>query len=440
MKTNHPRMIMLIVLLSYLIILIDNSLVFTCSKQIGASFAMTTNMTTWISNAYALTFGSLLIFGGRIGDLLTRRRIFIIGLIIFGFSSLAVSLAPNGPALIAERALQGCGSAIIAPATLAIIIDSFTGQARDRAIVIYGAMSGIGISLGLIVGAGITTFWSWRIGFMINFPITILLVALAMKYIPKTGAKKSRIDYWGVLLSFMALALIINGINGIGPRLISLVVGAILLLLFILLESHINLPILPLRIFYSRDRSLAYQIRFLYSGAITSFWFYTPRMLQDVYHFTPLVVGFVFLPMTIVNFFSAQAVNHLTTHFKDEQVLSAGLMVATVGFATLIFVHAKSSLLGMVIIPLMVIGLGQGLILSPVTTLAVKGLNSELGGIASAVLNVMLQIGGVIGIAFLAVISTGHSALPSYHLQVAGDTVLALVSLVISCCYFIKQS
>lgn len=157
MKKKSIDLIMLIVLIGYFIILVDTSLVFTCSDEIGATFNMSTETATWISNAYALTFGSLLLLGGRLGDVFERKNVFIIGLALFDLSSLSVGLSPSGIFLIASRAIQGIGAAIIAPATLAIIMDNYQGAKQAHEVAVYGMMSGVGVSLGLIIGAGITT-------------------------------------------------------------------------------------------------------------------------------------------------------------------------------------------------------------------------------------------------------------------------------------------
>lgn len=435
MKKNSRR-IMTVVLLGYLIILIDTSLVFTCSNEIGASFQMTTQAATWISNAYALTFGSLLLFGGRLGDIFNRRLIFSIGLLIFGTASLCVGLAPNGVVLIATRAIQGIGAAIIAPATLAIIMDNFTGAAQTHAIVIYGAMSGIGVSLGLIVGAGITTIASWRVGFPINVPITLLLIALTYLYVPAhTHHSPGRVDYLGSLLSFTGIALITNGINGVGNKLFSFFGGVALLIVFILVEKRATTPVLPLAIFQSAHRVNAYLIRFCYSGAITSFWFFTPRILQTVYQLSPILVGASFLPMTIVNFFSAQQVNRWTANRRQESIMIGGLVIATLGFGGLLLLKGDSSYWLGVALPMILVGYGQGLILSPVTNIAVAGLPSSLGGIASGLINVMLQIGGVVGLAALSVLSGTAINIHNYHLQMLGVTIMSAIALLLALRY-----
>lgn len=427
---------MLIVLMGYLIILIDNSLVFTCSSQIGASFRMSTVATTWISNGYALTFGSLLLLGGRLGDVWSRQKIFILGLVIFGTSSLLVGIAPNSICLILARLFQGSGAAIIAPATLAIIMDNFEGKEQARAIIMYGAMSGIGISLGLIIGAGITTISSWRYGFLVNVPIAALLVVLTERFIPENIHSQSNIDYGGALLSFLGITFVINGINGVGPKLISLLFGLVLLITFVDREKQVKDPLLPFSIFPSGRRVGAYLIRFVYSGAITSFWFFTPRMLHSFYHFNPLMIGLSFLPMTIVNYLAAQLVNRLILRFKNEQIMASGIIIASLGFAMLITLHHDSSFWLRVVPATLLVGFGQGLILSPVTTIALEGLPANLGGIASGVINVMLQTGGIFALAILAIISANHPILIAYRIQITGCTVLSLASLVLALVFY----
>lgn len=429
MTKNRQRMIMLIVLLSYLVILIDNSLVFTCSTEIGSSFNMSTTSIAWVSNAYALTFGGLLLLGGRLGDILNRKKVFIAGLLFFGFSSLAVSMAPNSAALIAFRAVQGCGAAIIAPATLAIIMDNFTGAAKIRAIIIYGAMSGIGMSIGLIIGAGITTIASWRYGFLINFPITILLAILTVMYIPNNPIQHLKLDYGGAFLSFIAITLIINGINGIGPKILSFVMGIILLGIFIYRETRAESKILPLEIFRSRHRDYAYLIRFIYAGAINGFWFFTPRMLQSVFHYSPIIVAVLFLPMTIINYLAGQWVNKLVVKFQQELIVTIGLVLTTIGFLLLAFLQPADNLAVSLIVPMIIIGFGQGLILSPITAMGIAGLSSTIGGIASSVINVMLQIGGIIGIAILSILPSQGTNIGNYHIQMIVVTIFSLVGL-----------
>ena len=170
MKKESFGIILPLTLLAYFLILMDNSIIFTSSVQIGESLNLTDTSLAWVSNAYTLTFGGFLLLSGRLSDLLGRKRIFQIGLVIFGLSSLAIGLAQNASMMILARAIQGIGSSIIAPTTLALMMDAYTGEMRTKAISYYGATAGIGSSVGLLIGGGLTSFVSWRAGFLINVP------------------------------------------------------------------------------------------------------------------------------------------------------------------------------------------------------------------------------------------------------------------------------
>lgn len=439
-KKKHFDMIMLIVLIGYFINLVDTSLVFTCSDEIGATFNMNTEMATWISNAYALTFGSLLLLGGRLGDLFGRKNLFIIGLTIFGLSSLSVGLSPTSICLIASRAIQGIGAAIIAPATLAIIMDNYSGAKQAHQVAVYGMMSGVGVSLGLIIGAGITTIASWRWGFLVNVPLCLMQIFLTVKYIPQIKNNiTQKIDFVGATASFLGIVLLVNGINGLGNKLFSLIIGFILLIIFILYEAKKENAILPLVIFKSKTRSLAYLIRFVYSGAITSFWFFTPRILQSLYHLSPILVGISFLPMTVVNFYAAGLVDRFARKIGQSKTMILGLIITGIGFASLILLNQGSNYWLNVALPMIFVGFGQGLVLSPVTNLAIDQLPDKFAGAGSGLINVMLQIGGVAGLAVLSIVSAGHLPIVAYRFQVIGITILAVISLFISLFYLKKE-
>lgn len=433
MHKKQKVLVMSIVLLGYFIILVDTSLVFTCSKEIAQSFIMDSNMSAWISNAYALTFGSLLLLGGKLGDIYGRRLIFIGGLILFGMSSLAVGLSTSVLMLISFRAIQGVGAAIIAPATLAIIMDYFEGNERVFAISIYGAMSGIGVSVGLIIGAGVTTILSWRWGFLVNVPITMILIVMSLRILKKGSIRRQSTDILGALTSFFAIVFIINGISGIGSHVISLGAGLLLLVYFIYHEADYEQPLMPLKLFNSVNRSFAYVIRFLYSGAITGFWFFTPLFLQASYKMTPLMVGISFLPMTIANFFSAETVSYFTKKLGTIKLLILGLIITTIGFAGLIFLKGNQNYWGNVALPMLIIGLGQGIVLSPVTNLAVENTPTEVSGVSSSLINVMLQIGGAFGLATLSNISRHLIGFQrTFHVQSIGFTIFSGFALILA--------
>lgn len=206
MKKESFGIILPLTLLAYFLILMDNSIIFTSSVQIGESLNLTDTSLAWVSNAYTLTFGGFLLLSGRLSDLLGRKRIFQIGLAIFGLSSLAIGLAQNASMMILARAIQGIGSSIIAPTTLALMMDTYTGDMRTKAISYYGATAGIGSSVGLLIGSGLTSFVSWRAGFLINVPLILLLMYLTHRHVVAKAGHKEKIDYLGSFWSVAGLA------------------------------------------------------------------------------------------------------------------------------------------------------------------------------------------------------------------------------------------
>jgi len=206
-------MTLVITLLSYFVILMDNSIVFTSSLQIGESLQLDSTHLAWVSNAYTITFGGFLLLAGRLSDLLGRKHIFQLGLVIFALSSLAIGYAQSAAMLIGARAVQGIGSAIIAPTSLALIMDAYIGEMRSKAIAYYGTTAGLGSSIGLLIGGALTSLFSWRVGFLINVPIALLLVVLTWRYIKDSETVNSKIDYWGSILSVIGLSSLIYSLT-----------------------------------------------------------------------------------------------------------------------------------------------------------------------------------------------------------------------------------
>lgn len=286
-----------LVLVSYFLILLSNSVVFTSTVQMARDLNLTATDLAWVSNAYALTFGGLLLLAGRAGDLFGRKQLFIAGLIVFGIGSLVVGLAQNASQIIAARAFQGVGGAILAPGSLALLLDSYTGEMRTRAIAYYGATAGFGASIGLVAGGFFAALWTWRIGFLINVPIAIIAALISVFTITQSQKLDGKIDFGGALLSVLAMASLVAGIAY--KNWIVIVLAFILLAAFVWLEKRVTEPILPLQVFANRQRSGAYIARFLYMGAMLSYWFLTPQALQNALHYSVLMAAIAFLPMTI---------------------------------------------------------------------------------------------------------------------------------------------
>ncbi|HET7822746.1 MAG TPA: MFS transporter, partial [Ornithinibacter sp.] len=307
---GHPRAILAIILVSYFLILMDNSVIFTGLPSIAAALDLGPVGLSWVQDAYTLVFGGLLLLGARLGDLLGRRRVFVAGLGIFVTASFLIGTAPTGAWLIGGRALQGVGAAIVAPSALALLTASFAeGPQRSRAVAWYAATAGIGASLGLLVGGAAAQWISWRAGFFVNVPIGIALALLAPRYLPATAARTGRFDLAGAFGATIGVGALVFGViesaeRGWGSPLVvaSLALSALVLAGFVAHERRAAHPIMPLRLFADRRRAGAYVARALYLGAMMGFFFFTTQLMQDVLGFTAFQAGLGFLPMTVVNF------------------------------------------------------------------------------------------------------------------------------------------
>ncbi|WP_260287211.1 MFS transporter [Peribacillus aracenensis] len=412
-----------ITLLSYFLILMDNSIIFTSSVQIGESLGLSAAALSWVSSAYTLTFGGFLLLSGRLSDLLGRKRIFLFGLFIFGISSLIIGLSRTPEMVIAMRAIQGIGSSIIAPTTLALIMDAYQNNMRQRAISYYGATAGIGSSVGLLVGGGLTSLISWRAGFLINVPFTLLLFFLTVRYVENSERRKESIDYLGSLLSITGLIGIIYGLTE--SKGIFVIAGMIILGLFIFWERSVPYPILPLSLFKNKIRSGAYATRLLFMMAMLPFWFFLPQMMQSQYGFSALQSGLAFLPLTIVNFIIAMQLPRLTAKFGNSKVLLVGEIILVAGLILLAFSNPANGYWRTILIPMLILGLGQGLILAPVTSAGVHEAPTELAGIASGVTNTMHQIGGPIGLSLIV------SATNDFSIEIWFMTLFTLASILV---------
>ncbi|KRM72042.1 MFS transporter [Lacticaseibacillus brantae] len=394
-----------VTLLAYFLILMDNSIIFTSSVEIGQSLHLSAISLSWVSSAYTLTFGGFLLLSGRLSDLLGRKRIFLIGLTIFGLSSLVIGVAQNSATMIGMRALQGIGSSIIAPTTLALIMDAYKDETRQKAISYYGATAGIGSSIGLLIGGGLTSLISWRAGFLINVPFTLVLIILTAKYIDDSVTKPEKIDYLGSLYSILGLGSIIYGFTEQNWWII--LIGVLLMGVFIRRENHIDYPLLPLSLFKNRVRSGAYATRLLFMMTMLPFWYFLPQMFQSQYGFSAFEAGLAFLPMTLVNFVVALWLPNLTRRFGNGRILLAGELVLVVGLLILAFSNPAAGYWRTVLIPMLILGLGQGLTLAPVTSAGVHEAPDAMAGIASGVTNSMHQIGGPIGLSIIVSMTSG---------------------------------
>lgn len=425
MKKEKYGIILPITLFSYFLILMDNSIIFTSSLQIGESFRFSPTELSWVSSAYTLSFGGFLLLSGRLLDMFGRRKVFLIGLFIFGISSLIIGCTQSGSLLILMRGIQGIGSSIIAPATLALIMDYYQGEQRARAIAYYGATAGIGASIGLILGGGLTTFISWRAGFIINVPFVLVLGIATYRNIHSSGTHQQKLDIVGSILSILGLAALIYGLSEGSWLIMGLGVG--LLTIFLYFESKTKQPILPLSLFQNRIRASAYLVRLLFMMAMLPLWFYLPQMMQSTYHFTALQSALAFLPLTIVNFVIAMLLPKISRYFQNTWILFIGEIVLFIGEFWLVIVDVDRGYIHALLLPMILLGIGQGLVLSPVTSAGVYQAPQHLAGIASALTNTMHQIGGPLG---LAIIVLNASQFNTKMMFITSYTAIAIIIIV----------
>jgi EmrB/QacA subfamily drug resistance transporter len=437
----HPRAILAVILVSYFLILLDNSVVFTGLPSIESDLDLSPTGLSWVQDAYTLVFGGLLLLGARLGDLLGRRRVFVAGLVVFVGASFLIGAAPNGEWLIASRALQGIGAAIVAPSSLSLLTASFPeGKGRSRAVALYGATAGIGASLGLVVGGAAASWISWRAGFFINLPIGAAMIALAPKYLPETPPRTGAFDIAGALLATLGAGSLVFGVIESSSRgwddpvvLVALVAAAALLAGLVVNEKRAAQPIMPLRLFADRRRTAAYASRALYLGAMIGFFFFTTQLMQGVFGFTALQAGLGFLPMTAVNFAVALAVPRLTNRVGGAVLLAAGVALTLAGTAWLSQAGAADGYLVAVALPMLLIGAGQGMAFAPLTSFGIVDAPAEDAGAASGLVNTFHQLGMALGLAMLVAVSAGAPDVTTRFSQalLAGTALLSACLLIV---------
>ena len=308
--------------------------------------------------------------------------------------------------MITARFIQGVGSAILAPTSLALIMDYFEGAERVKAVAWYSSISGLGLCFGLVFGGAITSFLSWRDGFLVNIPFIVFMLAVSAKILQRGETKKEPFDTWGTLLSVIGIFAFVYAINGARNVGLWSCVALSALAAFVRVEARTAVPIMPLRLFRSATRWRAYAARALFVGAMMGFNFTISEYMQEVYGFTPLLAGVGFLPMTVFTFLTAIEVPRLISRHGNRRVLAVGLTCMLIGFAWLSLLDAGSPYLTGIALPMVVLGIGNGLTLSPLTNLGIEGVEPNDAGAASGLVNAAHQIGGAIGLSTMVAAGT----------------------------------
>ena len=412
---RHLGLALFVIATAQLMVVLDSSIVNIAIPSIQTALDFTPTNLTWVINAYTLAFGGLLLLGGRAGDLFGRRRVFVIGVLLFTVASLLCGLAWSEASLISFRVLQGAGAAIAAPTALALITTTFPeGPPRNRAFAVYAAMSGAGAAVGLIAGGLLTDLLGWRWVFFVNVPIGLLIAWAAPRVLGESSPKTGRIDFAGAITGTVGLTVLVYGITRAGNpatgwgdsiTLLCFAAALVLLAVFLLIESRHGQPIMPLRLFAERNRSASYLVMLIVGAALFSMFYFISLFVQGILQYSPVRAGLAFLPFTAGIVIGAGFASQLAPRQPPRVIAGVGLALSTVGLFLYTRLDAGSSYVSDLLIPMLIISIGMGLAFVSFTLTAVSGVAEHESGIASGLLNTMQQIGGSLGLAVLATIA-----------------------------------
>ena len=401
-------------------VILDVSVVNVALPSIRADLGFSGAGLQWVVNAYTLAFAGFLLLGGRMADLLGRRRVFVGGLLLISVASLVGGLASSQGMLIAARAAQGLGGAIISPASLAIITTTFTdGSDRNKALGAWGAMGGAGGAAGVLLGGVLTDVAGWQWILFINVPIGLAAASLAPRFIAedRVEGRTRQFDLAGALSVTLGLVAIVYAIvrtevNGWGSAqtIVVLAVGLALIGLFLAIEGRFAAkPLMPLRIFRSRPLSGANGVVFLLGAAAFGMWFFVSLYLQQVLGYSPIEAGLAFLPMTLTIIAGSMIASRLTARRGAKPLLVAGMSLIGAGLLVFSGVSADGSYLSDVLVPSLLVAAGMGCAFVPVTIAAMAGVAPAESGLASGIVNTSRMIGGALGLAVLATVATART-------------------------------
>ncbi|MDW5442672.1 DHA2 family efflux MFS transporter permease subunit [Polaromonas sp. SM01] len=418
---NRKRWWALMVLcLGVLMIVLDTTIVNVALPSIKTDLGFTETSLVWVVNAYMLTFGGFLLLGGRLGDLYGQRRLFLAGLTLFTIASLACGLASSQAMLIVARAVQGLGGAVVSAISLSLIMNLFTEPAeRAKAMGVYGFVCAGGGSIGVLLGGLLTDAFNWHWIFLVNLPIGALVFALCLMLLPggRGQARGARLDVWGAITVTSALMLavyaVVNG-NEAGwtsaPTLGLLAAAAVLLAGFLLIESRVSTPLVPLALFRLRNVATANIVGVLWAAAMFAWFFISALYMQLVLGYSAMQVGLGFLPANLIMAaFSLGLSAKIVMRFGIRMPLAVGLLMAAVGLALFARAPVGGSFVADVLPGMLLLGLGAGMAFNPVLLAAMSDVAPSESGIASGVVNTAFMMGGALGLAVLASLAAARS-------------------------------
>jgi EmrB/QacA subfamily drug resistance transporter len=447
---TNPWLILVLVCFAQFMVVLDATVVNVALPSIQNDLGLSEANLQWIVNAYTLVFGGFLLLGGRAGDLLGRKRLFLFGLVVFTTASLLDGLSTSSGMLIGSRALQGLGAAFISPAALAIITTTFQeGAERAKALGVWAAIAIGGSAVGLVVGGALTQLLSWPWIFFINVPVGVAVLVLSLRYLPESRDEKAHrsFDVAGAVsitagLMTLVYAIVQAGEHGwTSARTIGLFgIAAVLHITFIAIERRSQAPLVRLSIFGVRSLRAANVSMFLVASGLFAMFFFNTLYIQRVLGYGPLEAGLAFLPFTAGIMVSAGFASKFTPRLGVRPVTIGGMIVTIAGMMLLTRISVDGSYAADVLPALVLTALGLGAVFVPLTLVATTGLDNEDQGLASGIFNTSQQIGGALGLAILASLAASKTAsatgvsqqaalVEGFHVAFAGGAAFMVVAL-----------
>ncbi|MGX7678658.1 MFS transporter [Jatrophihabitans sp. DSM 45814] len=429
-----------VIAIAQLMVVLDGTVVTIALPSAQRDLNISNADRQWVITAYTLAFGGLLLLGGRIADYQGRKRIFLVGLLGFAAASALGGAAQNGATLFGARAIQGGFAALLAPAALSLITVTFTEvKERSRAFAVYGAISGGGAAIGLILGGALTQYASWRWCLLINVPIAIVAFIAGTILVPESKARSgSSYDIPGAILGTAGLVILVYGFTeaaktGVGWLSVEvigcLVAAGILLVAFVLVELRSASPLLPMRVVLERNRGGSYLASLLVFAGLFAMFLFLSYYFQYNLGYSALKSGVAFLPFSAGIIITSGVVSPLLPRTGPKPLMLIGLALVTAGLASFAFITDTSSWVTRVLPGELLMSVGLALVLVPLSSLALTGVNADDAGVASAVLNSTQQVGGSLGTALLNTFfaSAVSSYVVSHHLSASGFNPLAAI-------------
>ena len=417
-STDRRWLALVLLAAAQFVVVLDASIVNVALPSIGESLNFSQDDLSWVINAYTLTFGGFLLLGGRMADLLGRRRMFMAGLIVFAGASLAGGLAQNDIWLIAARAVQGLGAALLSPAALSLVTTLFAeGAERNKAMGVWGAVAGSGGAAGVLLGGMLTEWAGWEWVLYVNVPIGIAAAALSPRLLPESRHEGARhFDIAGAITVTAGLSLLVYSLVdanqagwGSGQTITLIAISVALLIGFVAIERRTRAPLVPLPgIFRHRSITGINVTALLIAMALFSMFFFISLYMQQVLGYDALEAGLAYLPLAVGIIVSAGIASQLVTRYSVRPVLITGLLLTAVGLLWFSQISVGGSYVGDILFPSLISAFGLGFAFVPMTIAAVAGVEAHEAGLASGLINTSQQVGGALGLAVLAAIANSR--------------------------------